>query len=89
MEDTGIVARGHLRCRGQQSVLQAGGRNAYANSNGNTECDSYSYANFDATTTTYTYTNCNNDTNSYGDTYTDANSKPIWECMPAANDGEP
>ena len=63
--------------------------NANSYSYRNTDRDSYSYGdtNFDSTTTdTYAYSNTNS--YCYSNSDTDANSKPIWECMPAANDGE-
>jgi hypothetical protein len=66
--------------------------NAHSNTNGYT--NPYAHGNFDSTTdtdstTTDTYANCNSDTNCYGDTYTNAYSKPIWECVPEANDDRP
>jgi len=58
--------------------------NAYSHDNAYTDTNSYSDS-----AATYTNANGNNDTISYGDTYTDANRKSIWECMSAADDDRP
>jgi hypothetical protein len=74
--------------------------NAHSNSYGITERDSYcypyTYCNTDANRDTYAYADTNSDattTDTYAysncNCYTNANTKPIWQCMPAANDGEP
>ena len=74
----------------------------HPHSYGITDCDSHSNSNSDnyACTYSHTYTNTHSDgttTDSYANSYgncnancdSDANSKPIWECMPAANDHRP
>ena len=68
--------RAHLRCRGITKCMLSSCREERRHLHlllG--QLYTLADANLDSTAT-YAYTNCNNDTNSYGDTYSNANSKP-------------
>ena len=63
-----------------------GNCNIYTHSHRYTSCNSDADAD-SAATDTYRYSNRNG--NTYGDSYGNANRKPSWECMSAANDDRP
>ena len=64
-----------------------GNANIYTHSYRDTSCNSHADAD-SAATDTYRYSNSNGNTygNADSDSYCNANRKPSWECMSAAND---